>query len=424
MLLAEPFRVILTYVNGITIGITGIIRAFTGLNEEVSFANQTQGLADYNEELERANSNLLSFDKFEALSSNKGIGAGNLDVTKALVGELQRQKEEYDKIVKSMGIMNNEAVDIAKHIKDWFIVTDKDGKFVKWTDNATTLLAVVTALTSGLLLKGLIKLGKAIFGIKVGMEGLAIASNVLRTTGIFLLIFAISKLVYSWDDLNNEQRVGYILLGVLSAALIVFSNKTLLQTLVGALAKVKVSTLGVLGVATAALGVGFAVGELLKGLAPEVRVIAGVMFMLTGAVFAVAYAMGALQSTLTLGLGIAGIVAGIVAITSAIDDMQSKTAQYKKNGGTFDTRGGFALGVVDEDESELVYSNSARQIEVNNQESLAESFLTALLKYNEMTSDDKAKIKVVIEDKSSFAEFTRKVTPAVMSEGKRIGALK
>lgn len=439
MVLAEPFQKMLTYINGIIIGLTDIIRAFVPVNKEVSFANQITQVGELNEELEKTKGNLLSFDKFEALSSTETTGVGNIEITQALTEELRKQQELYDSITNAMTTAGNKATEIAKKIRDWFIKVDIDGKFVGWTDKAKDLLSVITALVGVKMISKIIKWSsvfiKGLTDTTTSAGLLNTALKLLQSVGIFLIIYSITELVTKWDDLDEKQKTLYISLTVLGVAMTIFSNKTIMQTLLKALTTATSSFLTLnsvaLGTKLAFLGIGTAIGlglgYLLEQAPSGIRLVVGLIVGLTGAVIAAAVAFGTLQSTLTLGIAAAGIVAGIVAITSAIKEATNTGNldwQYKANGGIIDTRGGDALAVVNEyGSNELVYSNNARQVEVSNQQSLEQSFLSALLKYHNITADDKAKISVEIEDKSSFAEFTRKITPNVLKEGRRIGML-
>lgn len=105
-------------------------------------------LGDINEELEDTQKNigLLDFDKFNIL--DKGVTEGQADdeITKALTDELEKQQEIYNQISTSIKDMSNDAVKIGENIRNWFIETDAEGNFEKWTTQAKGLLAVITSI--------------------------------------------------------------------------------------------------------------------------------------------------------------------------------------------------------------------------------------------------------------------------------------
>lgn len=146
-LFSEPFRNALVYINAFIIAITKIIRAFKPLNTESETAgNRMQQFADDTEEaVEETESggNLLDFDKFRTLDSGEDE---QVSITETITAELQKQIDAYNDQLKAMGEVNNKAVEIAETIKNWFIVTDKEGNFVEWTNQAKGLGAALAAI--------------------------------------------------------------------------------------------------------------------------------------------------------------------------------------------------------------------------------------------------------------------------------------
>ena len=144
---SEPFRNALVYINAFIIAITKIIRAIKPLNTESETAgNRMQQFADDTEEAAdeaESSSKLLDFDKFRTLGGGEDE---QVSITETITAELQKQIDAYNAQLEAMGEVNNKAVEIAETIKDWFIVTDEDGMFVSWTDNAKDLLKTVQGL--------------------------------------------------------------------------------------------------------------------------------------------------------------------------------------------------------------------------------------------------------------------------------------
>lgn len=146
-LFSEPFRNALVYINAFIIAITKIIRAFKPLNTESETAgNRMQQFADDTEEaVEETESggNLLDFDKFRTLDSGEDE---QVSITETITAELQKQIDAYNDQLEAMGEVNNKAVEIAETIKSWFIVTDEEGNFVEWTNQAKGLGAALAAI--------------------------------------------------------------------------------------------------------------------------------------------------------------------------------------------------------------------------------------------------------------------------------------
>lgn len=147
-LFAEPFRNALIYINAFLIAITKIIRAFKPVATESETAGAgMQQFADDVEEATDASTGggNLDFDEFRVLSSGENE---QVSITEAITAELQKQIDAYNEQIQAMNEVSNKAVEIAEKIRDWFIVTDKKGNFVAWTDNAKKLAVVIAALTS------------------------------------------------------------------------------------------------------------------------------------------------------------------------------------------------------------------------------------------------------------------------------------
>ena len=146
-LFAEPFRNALIYINAFLIAITKIIRAFKPMatESETAGAGMQQFADDTEDAVDAATGGgNLDFDEFRVLSSGEDE---QVSITEAITAELQKQIDAYNEQLQSMNNISNKAVEIAEKIKDWFIVTDNEGNFVAWTDNAKKLAVAIAALT-------------------------------------------------------------------------------------------------------------------------------------------------------------------------------------------------------------------------------------------------------------------------------------
>lgn len=431
---AEPFRQALIYVNGFIIALTDIIRMFVDL--KTSTGNPLPDgtiVGQINDELEELEQNegLLSFDKFNVADS--GSDNTNLSITEALTEELNKQIELYDSISASIGDIRNKAQEVAESIKNWLVIVDENGKFVDFTDNVKTLFSFLVAIFGTAMIAKIVSWGKAIYTAFMtatsGASALTIASSLLRTSGLFLLIYSITELVTKWDDLDDAQKAAYATLSGLGAAMIIFSNKTLLGNLVKSLTTSKNAMLGlqqaslttrlaVLGIGAA---VGYLVGEMLGELSSGIRLIIGVLLTFIGVATAAAIAMGSLQSTWSLGLAAGAIVAGIVAITSAIKDANAS--------GGLDFSGAFADGgiprtgslfIAGESGAEFVTNMGNNQTGVTNIQQFKMATLEALLEYNRLVGSDNSN-KVAIDINVSPREMARVINPYIKTENARGG---
>lgn len=431
---AEPFRQALIYVNGFIIALTDIIRMFVDL--KTSTGNPLPDgtiVGQINDELKELEQNegLLSFDKFNIAGS--GSDNTNLSITEALTEELNKQIGLYNSISTSIGDIRNKAQEVAKSIKNWIVIVDEDGKFVDFTDNVKTLFSFLVAIFGTAMIAKIVSWGKAIYTAFMtatsGASALTIASSLLRTSGLFLLIYSITELVTKWDDLDDAQKAAYATLSGLGAAMIIFSNQTLLGNLVKSLTTSKNAMLGlqqaslttrlaVLGIGAA---VGYLVGEMLGELSSGIRLIIGVLLTFIGVATAAAIAMGSLQSTWSLGLAAGAIVAGIVAITSAIKDANAS--------GGLDFSGAFADGgiprtgslfIAGESGAEFVTNMGNNQTGVTNIQQFKMAMLEALVEYNRLVGSDNSN-KVAVDINVNPREMARVINPYIKTENARGG---
>ena len=431
---AEPFRQALIYVNAFIIALTDIIRLF--VNFKTSTGNPLPDgtiIGQVNDELDEfeEKQGLLSFDKFNVASSSTTT---DLDITAALTEELNKQIELYEQIKNSMGEIQNEAIQIAQKIKDWVIVLDEEGKFKDFTDNIKTLFSLLTALITTAIITKLISLMTSLYSSFIlaanGANLLAKSSAILQSTGLFILIYSITQLCLNFNELNEVQKLVYTTLIALGSAMVIFSNKTLLSKLVKSLSITKTTMLGLNQVALSTklifLGLGSAIGVLIGGILENfssgVRLVAGALLLLTGVATAAAIAMGALQSTWSLGLAATGIVAGIIAITSAIKEANA-TGGLNFSG--FFANGGIprvgSMFIAGEAGAEFVTNMSNGQTGVTNIEQFKTAMLGALLDYNAIIGNNSAQNKMQLDINVYPREMARAINPYIKTENARGG---
>ena len=206
------------YLNGALMALTSIIRAFKPENMVSGFNQTTNAIKQYNEELENSqdtiNGMLLSFDKFEALDSGKGM-ADNM--TAILESILQSEYAEYLAVAEErMANMVSYATDIRDRILEWafpdfdsakesfeeFIkkIKEQDGVFKNINEDIKMLTAGLIALGAKAVITGILNVAKAIATV-------GDVSNLVAMTGLFLLAYGIMKLIENWKDLSDSAKI-------------------------------------------------------------------------------------------------------------------------------------------------------------------------------------------------------------------------
>lgn len=221
---SEPFRQALIYVNAFIIALTDIIRMFVDL--KTSTGNPLPDgtiIGQMNDELDELEEKqgLLNFDKFNVASS--GTSDGNTSITEALTEELNKQISLYEQTKKSMGEIQNKAIEIASSIKSWFVITDEDGNFVAWTAQAKGLFAVIVAIGSLATFKTLVT---QIQIAKIATKDLTLAQTLLKAvmskTGLIIMaVVAALALMYitNEDFRSSVKNLATALLSLIGSTL-------------------------------------------------------------------------------------------------------------------------------------------------------------------------------------------------------------
>lgn len=451
---------------------------FTSIEEDAESANKAIGKLsfDYFNALGSGEENALAQDVALNETLNK------------LLEEQYNKYEDISNSVLQVNKSIEKANELTEKISKFLFVLDEDGAFIGFSNNFKKLANNIKLVSASLIgLKFGLLSTNPILGAMAGILSFGIIQNEDFRESIVSLIKNLSSLLppfYSILDsvFNIVQKFLKILMPILNvilkitAGILDFITKAglvepLLWTLIGVIAVLQAKKFAdMIGdwviksidfskgldkmvgskswtnlwksldtTKAKFIGASIGIGLIIYGITNLVRdfdkmsgfeKFANIFLIVAGAAFVLSTAIMGLQSAWTLGIGAAAIVAGIttmlVAQKRAAEEAKKiqQDIQYKADGGTFDLRGGTALGVVNERENELVYSNNSKQIEVANQQSLQTNFENAMLKILPQVLADYCKsTKIVIEDKSSFAEFTRKATPSIMSEAKRIGRI-
>lgn len=230
-LIQTYFKPVVSFLAGIIIAITDIIRVFAPLEDTSGIDNLTNSLAGVDEELQDIveTTGLLSFDKFNALTKGNSQGGAG-DITSILEGVFSEKYEEYMKSFnEAMKSVKNDANEIALKIKQWVFPfadwDEKTGKLIGelgevnvvlrliWTTlkvivaiaiakKVTALVPILqnAALQMKLLSMDCRTLGTSVASLKAGIEAL---SGVWAFVFIYLLIDTLTRL----DQLSEKQKI-------------------------------------------------------------------------------------------------------------------------------------------------------------------------------------------------------------------------
>ena len=224
---------IMTFVNGFTIAVTDMIRMFEPLLTQTEFGNTIKEQTDIaSEGVDELNKSLglLSFDKFEVLSADKGDDGALSN----LINEeyLKIQAEYMVEFNKRIENIKNASNDVAKNIKSWFVIYDEEGGFKAWTTQAKILKGVLIGI-----------------GIILGL--LTVASLVRGVISLIRLIASLGTTILAIGGFIG--KIGAALVVAKDAIIVIFTY----------VAKVLGVTAGVLGASLAILAAAAAISILL-----------------------------------------------------------------------------------------------------------------------------------------------------------------
>ena len=306
-----------------------------------------EGVEKGEEEVENLKESLLGFDKFQVLQSAEVIGDGT-SIEQTLLDALKEYQGIFDGV-------DNPAVKKATSFLEALggklvEVKNEAGEVVgyiwEFPPALTETVKLIGSLVAALATLGLIALEKKLWSVVKGISGVGNAMTLLRVGGLGLLIYGLTNLITKWDELSVGMKIVYGAVTVLGAAMIFFSSTTLKEKLVTALLAAQIN-FGNLGLAitsvtaqtlgfAAAIGLAFAVfsnWEYMNGM----QKIVSVLGVLTVALLSAAIAFGAFHSAWSLGLAVAGIAAGIVAVTASVNSAKAnidsmEVPKYAKGG--------------------------------------------------------------------------------------------
>lgn len=294
-LIAEPAREFMAYINGFIQALTTAIRAITPIKTELTYDIGENIFTEVSEDVDELSSSLglLSFDKFETLSS--GSENENLAITEALTNELKKQQELYEQVASQFDGIDDKTAQIRDNILNWIFPnrTEEDlGEF-----NSTLQLIFNSA--------------KAILKI------IQIISPVL---GKFVLeILDVVTSTIQWLE-NNELLEGTII-----ALVVAISSYKLINSITSIASAFKGLNLTITSIVVGIalfLSVFKVVDDLFSNTSGWVKGILGLATAILGLGIAIVTAMSPLDSFIKIPLILASVGAGLAGGKAMIESLQ------------------------------------------------------------------------------------------------------
>lgn len=402
--------------------------------EGSGFEGLTENLEKANDEIDELTGKLLSFDKFEVLKSDENVVGGDLDkITSSLakyttsLKDIQSTSSKIaEDILTFLGYevqINKETGEINYKLKDGYTTIEK-------MKNLVESIAIVISLPY------LFKLANYLLDIATGVKSinyqLLLNIKTLKMLSLSTFIYGLFSLITQWKEMNLQLKMTYILLTLVVGTFTIISNFDKIITFLTKLANV----IKLLGNALGRTTIGF--GVFLAGLTALILIVSkwdnmnsfqriiGVLGALTVALLGGAIALGAFHSAWSLGLATAGIVAGIMAVVSALKTTKEEIRDLKYTGIGMYANGGFPnegqLFVANEKGAELVGNIGGRTAVANNDmivsaiENASYRGFTRAMKENPTNNTN----KLIIEGRNiNNSAFARAIMPSLKVESGR-----
>ena len=280
-----------------------------------AYAEYMNNIAKSAEEAEDAlNGTLLSFDKFSSLNSNKDTS-----------GQFSLPIPDYD----ALATLAKSSSDMIKWYEKFrnLLLNDKGDDFSDW-------------------IKGLIKTLQLLWNVVEKVYD-AIFKLVEKVLVPFVLPVLSKVIGFIADILNKLFEMLKSLKAfeaVLYAIIAIFIGYRVIKGFVALIALFKAMTAkswGLFGAVSAIVGLAIGLSQVWDSLHGWQKVV-GIIGLLTASFFGLALAVGAFHSAWSLGLAVAGIVAGVMAVVGVIANAGKTAEDYAKNSSRF--AGGFATG--------------------------------------------------------------------------------
>lgn len=375
--------------------VTRIADAFANISNKVAEANAalkgetkytkilTSGTKEWNEQLEKSQGYLLSFDKFEALNQKDNGYTGTIE--------------------EDVGISAKDAKSIVAPLESIESAIVAIG----------SALATIGALN---LISKLPVLAMWMKTLSMNVGALNTIMNISMVAGIGLLVFGIVDLVKNWENLDRAGKAIRVMLIALGAALVTFSTlmKISMKSTTGLTTALKLQKIAAGALLTGgilALGAGILsliqnwkdMGSTAKWLVPILSVLAGVVTAL------------AVGFTIAKGNWVKAVAIGAMVTGAGLGVGSALSAQKFADGGTFEKGTYFLAG---EAGAEAVYNTSGGNGGVVNIEQFTTAMYNALSMYGVARSTDVHFGGDVYIDRTKAGQL---LESSVYGEGVRVG---
>lgn len=419
---------IFQYINAALMTMKEIMKSIAydlGYEEQNFLEGMITQAESADEALDEVQGKLLSFDKFEALNSADSNILGIDPVIEDLIANINLE-------------MNDFQMQASKIAEEWLKalgLIDENGDGIREiTENVRVLLNIIKNLiisVTALLGLGLIK---RLFTFITGIRTLRGALYSLLTVGI---IAAFLTAIDAFKEGNVWVGILATTIGVGLVGALILANKQVIITFwknlgTGFLKLLTNATLatgsfagGVAtltgGFAALALAIGGAFALIANwGEMSTWQKIVGVIGVVTTAILGLALALGAFHSAWSIGLAVAGIVAGIGMMTAAIASVKQEISVPAYASGGFVGEG--QLFVAREAGPEMVGTMGGRTTVANNDqivEGISQGVYEAVISANSQNSQQLSG-NVYIDG----SKVGKVVARPVYTEGVRIGVFK
>lgn len=352
-ILVTYVKPILKYGLAIMITLREITKSFATLNNYVAEEFNQNGMVslfgettEAIEETENALNGLLSFDKFEALSSNNTVSDDLQSILDAIVN--------YE---SAMDGVSSKATAIAEKILTWLgftqevvETTDSYGNVIQDTiwklkDGETNLRkikeivqVIVSIGLSALTLKLTSALYKMIAALITAENTGMMLNKVLGT----LLLASIINIIMNFDDMSKKAKIVNTTLLILSTTLLLLKNRLLIATIVKKLSTALIGldllgkqlavTLTSVTLALGLLAAGIAIFAFMDQMSAKTKILVGVLATLVGSLTAAATAWMIYHGAMTLGAAIPVILGAATVGAAGIYSLIRGVQQFADGG--------------------------------------------------------------------------------------------
>lgn len=341
-------------------------------------ANMAENAELTNKEVDELKGKLLGFDKFRFLNPVENASE-SMDLDQTLIDAFSKYGSVFDNIDKT-------SKEFAENLKLASGLFDENGVFQpeKWEKITKAVEALGYALAITFAVKNLDK----IIGFVTAIFNLENAFKLLNFAILGGIIYSIMQAIDAFKEGDYWAGILYSAIAVGLVGAFILLNRTIIVSTLKALGQfistllvtntvaLGSASLAIVALSSAFIGLGAAIaGAFLLitnwGDMKTWQKIIGIIGVATTAILGLALAFGAFHSAWSLGLAVAGIVAGIGAIVASIATIKKEVQVPAYANGGLPDRG--TMFVAGEAGAEMVYNMPSGQSGVANIQQIAQA---------------------------------------------------